>query len=780
MPLPSTNLADQGGEPAGCRPSRFASLRSRLMLLVLTAFLPVFALTLYGGLEQRQHALVRAQENALSVARIAASDQARMIEGTRQLLMAMAQFRSVRVPNPETCNQHMVELLSLNPLYSNLAASTPDGDVFCSALPLTEGVNCMDRQFFQEVLRTRDFVVANYITMRIASRPGVAVLYPALDSAGQVRAVVFAGIDLAWLDGFVAAAKLPDGSTLTLVDGSGTIVTRYPDPERWRGQPLPAPLLEPLLEHGEGLAEQVGSDGVRRLYAYTTFCCAGGGDLILRIGIPTSVAFAEANQLLIRNLILLGIVTLLALGVAWVGARFLVLKPVQVLLGAIRRYDAGDFGARTNLRADRSELGSVGSALDTMAATVEARQAERDRSAEELRRESARSDAMALIASRLNAQVDLEGVLNTVCQETTRALSVQAASVSLCGADDSCLDLATCWGLPQDFCKRIHGSAPGVFAPIKEGRPVSIADVVSQLDASRASVFTELDIRSFVGAPMLHEGQLVGALFVFARGERRQFSDAEIEFLKAISDQAATAVANARLYESLKRERHLSARLLRGTITAQEDERKRIARELHDDTIQGLIGLILSLDAMGLESETCGQEACPAMLTARSSAQGLLEGVRRMIADLRPSLLDDLGLVPAITWYAERLLEPLGIQPVVECNLEEVRLAPESETALFRIAQEAVNNIARHSGSTAVKISLWITDSTAVLRIEDNGQGFQIPDPYGEGEPPKGLGLQGVRERVTMLGGEFMLESAPGQGTTLEVHVPLARENGNG
>jgi signal transduction histidine kinase len=747
---------------------------------VLLAFLPVFLLTLYEGLEQRRHALVRAQESALSVARVAAGDQGRMIEGIRQLLLAISRFPAVRDHDAAACSSLVADLQRQNPLYSQLGAAWPNGDVFCGATGVTQGLNCGDRPFFQEVLRTRDFVVGDYIIMRGSGKPGIAAVFPALDETGEVLAVVFAGIDLTWLDGFVAAAQLPEGSTLTLVDGTGTIVTRYPEPERWRGQQLSASLWEPIMAQGEGVADQVGMDGVRRLYAFTKFCCPESGDLFLRIGIPRSVALADANRMLIRNLIMLGLVTLLALGVAWGGARVLVLKPVQALLGAIKRYDAGDFGARTGLEVDGGELSSVGSALDSMAATVEARQQERDRSVEALRRESARSEAMALIAGRLNAQVDLEGVLNTVCQETARALSVQAASVSLCGVDQGCMHLATCWGLPQDFCERVHASAPAAFAPIQEGRPVSVADVGSQLEQSDAALFSELDIRSFVGAPMLHEGQLVGALFVFSQGEQRLFSDDEIEFLKAISDQAATAVANARLYGSLKREQQLSARLLRGTITAQEDERKRIARELHDETIQGLIGLILSLDTIGLESETCGQEACPPLRSARSAAQGILEGIRRLIADLRPSLLDDLGLIPAIAWYAERLLEPLGIAVDVSCNLEDVRLLSVAETALFRVAQEAINNIAKHSGSTQVHIGLWISDGTAVLSVQDNGHGFEVDLEVSGGEQ-KGLGLQGIRERVAMLGGEFSLESSPGQGTALEVRVPLILEdNGNG
>lgn len=815
-----------------------SSLRSRLLLLVFAAFVPMLGLTVYEGVGLRQQALIRAQENALSVARIAASDQARIIEGTRQLLMATTQLRPVRFPTPGTCSSAMAELLTLNPLYANLSAATPDGEVFCSALPLTESVNYGDSPLFQEVLRTKDFVVASYFTLRTTGKPGIAVLYPALDPEGQVQAVVFAGIDLDWLDGFVATTQLPEGSTLTLVDTNGRIVTRYPDPEQWRGQNIPASLLEPLSEQGEGLTEQVGLDGVRRLYAFTEFCCAGSDDLILSIGIPASVAFADANDLLIHNLVTLVAVALLALGIAWVGARSLVLKPVQVLLGAIERYDAGDLSMRTGLGAKGGEFGIVGSALDTMASTLQARLEERDRSAEELRREVARSEAMTLIAKRLNTQPGLESVLDTVCQETARALSVQAASVYLLDGEQNGLSRVVCSGLPEGCCKTIQGP----LLSLLEAQEWRLAPVATNLylarDLACGPQLCDWDIRSLAVVPVAHEGQCIGALFAFALGEERVFLQEEIDFLKAISDEVAVAVANARLYESLRREERARADLLHALISAQEDERKRIARELHDETSQAVSSLILGIDGVsmalegrvlaasqrlhdakrvvkdmlrwaqipatgrqtvvdprqgeinpqdgdrqGLNEIGCELDSMELALMgairdtndglqkAKSIAEGVLEGTRRLVYDLRPSLLDDLGLEPAIASYGASRLGPLGITLDLQCALQESRLSPALETALFRVAQEAISNIARHSGATRVLVQLEIVGLEVVMRVEDNGHGFARDDQPGE--PWSGLGLKGMQERVSMLGGRLSIQTGIESGTLIEVRAPL-------
>ncbi len=217
----------------------------------------------------------------------------------------------------------------------------------------------------------------------------------------------------------------------------------------------------------------------------------------------------------------------------------------------------------------------------------------------------------------------------------------------------------------------------------------------------------------------------------------------------------------------------LRSELLRHLITAQEEERKRIARELHDETSQGLSALIVSLETIGME---IGRTSRP-LQTARSVAVSLLEGIRRLIGDLRPALLDDLGLVPAIAWFAEQRLQAMGIEVDLQCSLpDETRLPPALETALFRISQEAINNIARHAGATRVAIGLRVAEDRAVLSVEDNGRGFEPACDVTQAAQGPCLGLRGIRERASILGGEFRLRTAPGQGVKLEVQVPFLME----
>jgi signal transduction histidine kinase len=752
----------------------FASLQIRLMILVLLAVAPMLALLLYSYSQQMQTATTEAQANALRLARLAASDQERLTEGARQLLVALAELPSVQNQDEAECSSFLADLLKQYPLYENLGAADLEGDIFCSAFPSATRTNMSDRPAFQLALETGDFVVGDYIIARITGRPTLGTAYPVLDEAGEPRGVVFAGIDLTWLDSFVAEAQLPEGSTLSIIDSEGIVLTRYPDPERWRGTALPDSVMEPLLGQWETVTEAEGIDGVPRLYGTTRLRSLPAGDVLVRVGIPTAVVYADAQQLLIRNLATLGLASLLVFGAAWGGGRFFLLKPLNALLGAIRRFEAGDAGARVGDRIGSGELGYVGHAFDEMAAALEARESERDRSEMALRLQNARSEALATIAARLNAELDERSVFSLVCREITPALQVSAASVSLYDQRVDALRIVFQCGLPKDSDGQIETPGWGLWKQrLKAGETVVVPDLRSDLELSGASPLAGLDIRTLVNAPMVHEGLLVGTLCVFVRDEVRDFAEGEIAFLKAVSDLAAQAIVNVRLYEALRDEQRARAALLDKTITAQEDERKRIARELHDQTSQDLAALMLSLDTCALGLGTGRPGAEQHLDTAKSIAQTMLENTRRLINDLRPSLLDDLGLGAAIAWYGESRLEPMGVALELQCEEMKTRLPPYLETALFRIAQEALTNVVRHADASRVQVTLRVQDHTAFLTVHDNGRGFREPVTASEGAETQGLGLLGMRERVTTLGGEMSVGSEPGQGTVITVTVPL-------
>jgi two-component system sensor histidine kinase UhpB len=210
-------------------------------------------------------------------------------------------------------------------------------------------------------------------------------------------------------------------------------------------------------------------------------------------------------------------------------------------------------------------------------------------------------------------------------------------------------------------------------------------------------------------------------------------------------------------------------------IHAQEEERRRIARTLHDDTGQALTMLIINLERMEKQLPPSEEEIKARLATARQLAAGALEELRKTVRGLRPAILDDLGLAPAMRWYARSMLGESGMQVEVEAPEEPIPMPPEMTTTLFRIAQEAVNNIQRHSQAKKACISLRNSGGEVYLRIEDDGGGFQVPQTQGEAIRLRHWGLVNIQEWAELVGGSCTVSSEPGEGTLVEVTVPLPK-----
>jgi signal transduction histidine kinase len=242
--------------------------------------------------------------------------------------------------------------------------------------------------------------------------------------------------------------------------------------------------------------------------------------------------------------------------------------------------------------------------------------------------------------------------------------------------------------------------------------------------------------------------------------------------LKASRDaqEAWSAALEQRVAERTRELR----RLTRQILSAQEDERRRVARELHDETSQLVAALAIRLDSLSVVA--AGDEAMR-LRDLRALVERMHEALHRVIANLRPSVLDDLGLAAAIEWLAEAQLSRQGI--AVRCelrDLRDLRLAPDIETAAFRIVQEAITNVSRHAGADTVLIQGSRSDGWITIEIEDDGCGFRPEAVVASAESLRGIGLLGMRERVQLVGGKLVIDSAPGQGTRVALTVPIMEE----
>ena len=362
-----------------------SSLRVRLLLLVLLALVPARGLGIYTTWQMREAARTEVLQDALRLTRVSSTAGERLVEGTHQILVVLARLPEVRRQNASACSALFGDLLKSFPYYSNLGAAKPNGEVFCSAVTYEGVANIGDRTYFQRAVERREFATGEYQIGRITGKAVVNAAFPVLDGAGQVVAVVFAGLDLSWLNHLLAESRFPEDSTITLVDGAGQVLARYPEPEKWVGKSFPdAPLIRAAIyQQGEGTVEGPGLDGTPRLYAFTPLQFGQREKFAyVYIGIPRDSAFAKVNQIDTRSLVGFGGVLVFALLATGIGSRMLILRPVTALVQTMRRLGAGDLSARTGLPHTFSEVGQLAAALDEMAGKLEVQQAGAYRSTE--------------------------------------------------------------------------------------------------------------------------------------------------------------------------------------------------------------------------------------------------------------------------------------------------------------------------------------------------------------------------------------------------------------
>lgn len=268
----------------------------------------------------------------------------------------------------------------------------------------------------------------------------------------------------------------------------------------------------------------------------------------------------------------------------------------------------------------------------------------------------------------------------------------------------------------------------------------------------------------------LRRGQLPDAL---PEGQPDEIGQVASAFNTMARQVEARDAENLALSESLRHESTQRGELLKRLITAQEDERKRVARELHDELGQPLTGLSLRAEAMERLISANPERAVEELDQIRTLSVQAMDRMYDLILDLRPSALDDLGLTAALRAHAERVLDGTGIAFELDAQGMLGRLSPELETTLYRTLQEALSNIVRHAEAQRVRIVLVRHPTVFEGEISDDGKGFDPESLHPEGHSPRGLGLLGMRERVMQCGGELDIVSRPGGGTLLRIRVPL-------
>jgi signal transduction histidine kinase len=314
---------------------------------------------------------------------------------------------------------------------------------------------------------------------------------------------------------------------------------------------------------------------------------------------------------------------------------------------------------------------------------------------------------------------------------------------------------------------------------LKTGQPAILVDdhpvALTLAQDGLVQADTQLPLTNcLLGLPLGDVDSVCGGLVLGLVVEQSLLRQRDLFLLDTIVSQLTIAIENATRYGESQARETLRGELLHQVVSAQERERQRIARELHDGTGQALTALGLGFAAASENVRHNPQLAVSQLTELKTMSTQALQELRDLIRDLRPSLLDDLGLVPALQSQVQSFADRTGVKAEFVLNGRRQRVQSEIETIVFRIAQEALSNVAKHASASQVTVQVGFDDSLLNLAVVDDGAGFEPKTIF---EAPDGSrqvwGLLGMQERVALVGGSCMVHSQPGQGTTVKVSIPI-------
>jgi signal transduction histidine kinase len=442
-------------------------------------------------------------------------------------------------------------------------------------------------------------------------------------------------------------------------------------------------------------------------------------------------------------------------------------QPLLELHRVVNRVADGDLASRAIIRAN-DEIGEVARSVNQMIDRLVSTQ-------QDLERNNRRLAAINTVTARVSREIELEPVLRAAADSTLEVTDFDRGWIVLREGEGERYWLACCSGVSPGtqalLVECIDGYAHRLLTQLGQDPAASLLTAHQPPPCVEPS--QELSGGLYVTLALSARGQIFG-LMTLVTIQEGILQDEERELLITVGSLLSEVLANARLHSSLREKEAARQVLLQALVRAQEEERHRLAHELHDGAGQVLTSLLVQLQSVSEESDASGVHAAIAPLCENVSAA--IEQVRQISHRLRPAALEKLGLEVALHTLAEEMLEGTAIRLSFHSDLEERRLPEAVELAIYRIAQEALTNVLRHARATDLHLELVRLPYAVAMRIEDNGQGFD-PDSISRQSGAGRLGLLGIRERAEMLGGSVVVLTAPESGTVIEVRLPVRDED---
>jgi signal transduction histidine kinase/HAMP domain-containing protein len=772
---------------------RLSSLRFRLIALILLAVIPAFGVILYSAAKHRDLTTQQVQRNALGAARAIAAEQERFLENTHQLLIMLSRVPQVREHNKNSCGKFLAGLLE--PLYADLGIADAKGNLLCSALPVGHSLLRSNGPHQSHAVETHDFAVGQLRIDRTTGKTLMDLGFPMLDSPGVLRAVVVAALNLSWLSRLTAENHLYPGATFTLVDGDGNVFLRYPQGRESIGQPIFAKALDDgaVSQETERAVESLGPDGVRRLIAFARLKSPVGGKPIYAvIDISAATAFEDADQILIHDLITLGVLTALTLVAAWFGADIVVLRRIRDIIVATRQIATGKLSARTRLPYGRSELGQMARTFDELAQALEKREAEADATTRQIQKQQRQQTALYDLNLTITSTLDLTCVLNTLLDEISSLFSSCATSVGWINKQSGALEIIAHRNLDQT-----DGMQDGIA--IEQGLPLvvlkrqsTLAILNAQIDprTTNPEFFRQHRFVSYLGMPLIAKGECLGVLSFYTRKEHC-FAAEEINFLTALVNQAAIAIYNSHLYEQtrnqaiqLEKSNKIKDEFL-GVMSHELRTPLNIIMNYAEALRMGMFGNISIDQEKSTEKIRCqaGQ-----LLTL---INGILE-ITKIESGTLTLFKDRIDLSEFMAENRSDYMMPMDKDLILQWEFSDLPVITSDRMKLKQILTNLINNAIKFTDHGRVTISAQMInlERTLEFKVADTGCGIpdelqpfifdkfrQIDSTTTRNHSGAGLGLYIVRTFVELMDGTITVQSRVGEGSVFTVHLPVNMED---
>jgi len=429
-------------------------------------------------------------------------------------------------------------------------------------------------------------------------------------------------------------------------------------------------------------------------------------------------------------------------------------RPLLQLRDTARKVAAGEHAARAPVWGN-DEIGQLATSINTMLDHMVANQV--------------RLEIMNRVAMIADREVDVHDALFTILQEIVDRLGLRAGWAYLRDPERDRHHLASWYQVPEEL-------KPLLAGPLTEdccdclgavrGREADGNGFVHLCDRLKD---TNAWSGSHISVPIEFNGQRLGVINLICADEACQHSEDDFDLLASLGSQVSEIVANAWYRMKLNEKEAARQMLLESLVKAQEEERARLGRELHDGAGQTLTGLLMHLKA--LERRSSETDLQDDLTKSLDLVSGTIQELRQLSHHLRPAALDELGLETALLTLLDDMCPDANLQSVTQIDLDDQELPTETEIGLYRIAQECLTNVVRHAQAGMVRMELVRIPYAVCLSIEDNGQGFNPEEAAASGQG--GMGLLSMQERAELLGGSFEVFSTKGEGTLVQVRIPV-------